>query len=147
MSKATWRYFSTPALNTVGPNLPPHLTQIPFNGARRGFQLHFEHLDLCDVNVRRLPTKSRRMWVPRTFLATSSPFTATILSARSSCSLTLSSIVGSSLYALISRALSRSSVGWVTRMFQLPDDDSGAWLRVGTRSSLSYALVPISVFY
>src|SRR2546428_10216626 len=66
MSKATWRYFSTPALNTVGPNLPPHLTQIPFNGARRGFQLHFEHLDLCDVNVRRLPTKSRRMWVPRT---------------------------------------------------------------------------------
>src|SRR5437879_12909084 len=118
MSKATWRYFSTPALNTVGPNLPPHFTQTPFKGARRGFQLHFEHRDLCDENVRRFPTRSRRICVPRTFLATSSPFTATILSARSSCSLTLSSIVGSSLYALVSRALSISSAGWVHPIFQ-----------------------------
>src|SRR6266699_1433359 len=94
MSKATWRYFSTPALKTVGLSLPPHFTQTPFKGARRGFQLHFEHLDLCEVNVRRFPTKSRRMWVPSTFLATSSPFTATILSARSSCSLTLSIVLG-----------------------------------------------------
>src|SRR5437899_10926760 len=107
MSKATWRYFSTPALNTVGPNLPPHLTQTPFKGARRGFQLHFEHRDLCDVNVRKFPTKSRRIWVPRTFLATSSPFTATILSARSICSLTLSTIVVSSCCAIFSRALSQ----------------------------------------
>src|SRR5260370_20481542 len=110
MSKATWRYFSTPALKTVGPNLPPHFTQTPFKGARRGFQLHFEHRDLCDVNVRTVPTKSRRMWVPRTFLATSSPFTATILSAGSYCSLTLSSIVGDFVVALLHRARSTSSV-------------------------------------
>src|SRR5213594_716392 len=95
--KGDLEVFSTPALNTVGPSFPPHFTQTPFNGARRGFQLHFEHRDLCDVNVRKFPTKSRRICVPRTFLATSSPFTATILSARSSCSLTFSSIVGSSL--------------------------------------------------
>src|SRR5205807_2658421 len=146
MSKATLRYFSTPALKTVGPNLPPHFTQTPFKGARRGFQLHFEHLDLCEVNVRRFPTRSRRIWVPSTFLATSSPFTATILSARSSCSLTLSSIVGSSLYALVNRARSRSSVGWVNPMFQLPEEDSRALLRVGTRSSISLGFAPTSVF-
>src|SRR5438309_10403730 len=99
MSKATCKYFSTPALNTVGPNLPPHFTQTPFKGARRGFQLHFEHRDLCDVNVRRLPTKSRRMWDPRTFLATPSPFTATLLSVSSNCSLPLSRFAGNSLYA------------------------------------------------
>src|SRR5438046_8934095 len=133
MSKATWRYCSTPALNTVGPNLPPHFTQTPFKGARRGFQLHFEHRHLCDVNVRKFPTKSRRIWVPRTFLATSSPLTATILSARSSCSLTLSSIVGSSLYALVNRALASSSVGLANPMFQLPDKDSAALCRIVRR--------------
>src|SRR2546425_11774257 len=136
MSKATWRYFSTPALNTVGPNLPPHFTQTPFKGALRGFQLHFEHRHLCDVNFRMSPPKSRRIWLPRTFLATSSPLTATILSARSSCSLTLSSIVGSSLYALVNRAQSRSCVGCVNPMFQLPDKDSRALFRLGIRSSI-----------
>src|SRR3990172_9084164 len=133
MSEATFRYFSTPLLKTVAPSLPPHRLHVPPSGGRRGLKPHFRQRARCDVYVRRFPTRSRSMWVDRTFRATSSPFTAIIL-------------FGSSLYELMRRPRSRSSVGWVNPIFQAPLGDERLRLRVGMRSSISFGLALSNVF-